>query len=865
MKRWRKRLFVALALLLVLLIWARWGPMDPLFPGPRSSVLLDRNGGTLAASVAKDGQWRMPPGDSIPQRFERCLIAFEDRHFRSHFGIHIPSLIRAAQQNRKAGRVVSGGSTITMQVARMARGDRPRTWWNKLIEVLIALRLEARYSKDELLALYSANAPFGGNVVGLEAASWRWFGRAPDQLGWAESATLAVLPNAPARIHPGRQRDALKSKRDRLLTYLRDSGTLDTLACELATAEPLPEKPLALPRLAPHLLTTLEQQGHRGTRIHSTIDPDLQQRVNTIAERHAYTLRANEVNNAAVLVLDTRTGEVLAYLGNLPSADAAHAGAVDIVQARRSAGSLLKPFLYADMLQSGELMPDQLVADLPTHYEGFAPRNYDERYDGAVPASVALARSLNVPAVRALRQHGIERTLRMLRAMGLVHIDRSADHYGLSLIVGGAESTLWELTGAYASMARILQRVPLGVHEPIALEQVSDGRSEEHRPPLERSAIHHTLTALRNLNRPEAEAGWQYFADEQRIAWKTGTSFGHRDAWAIGVTDRYTVGVWTGNADGEGRPGLTGTLATAPMLFEIFSTLAQGDGFEVPFDDLERMPVCRTSGHRAGPDCTPVDSVLIIRGAVRTMPCPYHQRIFVNAQENKQVPPGADGHWVNWFALPPAMEHYYANSHPNFRSLPEAEVGDATMPIGLIYPEMDAELFVPVQLDGRYARIVLHAAHRDPSASINWDLDGTFIGRTTGDHRLSVDIPEGMHQLTLTDQLGRTLRSRFRSTRGARPARTNEADPRSAHALPAYLPFRTTRHALGSHQRGLGATCRGVRTRADGPAVQAHRQVRVRYEQSGREHGLQKGPRLRSLPRLLSGWASPHLRRVRLG
>jgi penicillin-binding protein 1C len=766
MKRWRKRFLIALATLLVLFAWARWGPMDPLFPGPRSSVLLDRNGGTLAASVARDGQWRMPPGDSVPQRFEQCLIAFEDRHFRSHFGIHIPSLIRAAQQNRKAGRVVSGGSTITMQVARMARGDRPRTGWNKLVEILIALRLEVRYSKDEILATYAANAPFGGNVVGLEAAAWRWFGRAPHQLGWAESATLAVLPNAPARIHPGRQRDALKSKRDRLLTYLRDNGYLDSLSCGLATTEQLPEKPLALPRLAPHLLTTLELQGHRGTRIRSTIDPELQQRVNTIAERHAYTLRANEVHNAAVLVLDTRSGEVVAYLGNLPSADVLHAGAVDIIQARRSSGSLLKPFLYADMLQSGELMPDQLVADLPTHYEGFAPRNFDERYDGAVPASLALARSLNVPAVRSLKQHGIERTLRTLRALGLAHIDRTADDYGLTLIVGGAESTLWELTGAYASMARILQREAGGVHPPIALQRTTTTDAQVQRPPLQRAAIHHTFMALRNLNRPETEAGWQYFANEQHIAWKTGTSFGHRDAWAIGATDRYTVGVWTGNADGEGRPGLTGTLAAAPMLFEIFGTLPSGHGFEVPFDDLEPMPVCRTSGHRAGPDCSPVDTVRVIRAAVRTMPCPYHQRIFVNAQENEQVPPGSDGHWVNWFALPPAMEYYYASSHQGYRSLPEAAAGEAQVPMGLIYPEPDARIFVPVQLDGSHAHIVLHAAHRDPKASINWDMDGGFIGRTVGDHRLAVDIPEGAHQLTLTDQQGRTLSSRFHSTRG---------------------------------------------------------------------------------------------------
>ncbi len=761
MKRWRRRLLVAWIVLVVLFGWARWAPMDPLFQQQRSTVLLDREGGLLAATVAADGQWRMPPGDSIPYRFETCLIAFEDRRFRSHSGIHFPSLVRAAIQNWKAGRVVSGGSTLTMQMARMARGDRTRTVWNKLLEMGLALRSEARFSKDEILALYAANAPFGGNVVGLEAASWRWFGRAPHELGWAECATLAVLPNAPAQIHPGRQREALRRKRDRLLDHLLSAGILDGLSCELAKIEPLPDRPQALPRSAPHLLATLDQQGFRGHRIHSTLDPELQQRVSSIAQRHAQALHANEVHNAAILVLDTRSGEVLAYLGNLPDVAAEHAGSVDIIRARRSTGSLLKPFLYADMLQSGELMPDQLVADLPTYYQGFAPKNYDARFDGAVHASDALSRSLNVPAVRALQAHGIERTLRLLRAMGLSHIDRNATNYGLSLIVGGAESTLWELTGAYASMARILNGSAAPVRPPTVLLNGIDDEGSALRTPLSPAAVHHTLQALQNIHRPEEESGWQYFADAKKIAWKTGTSFGHRDAWAIGTTDRFTVGVWTGNADGEGRPGLTGTLAAAPMLFEVFGALPDGDGFDIPFDDLVPTSVCRSSGHRAGADCTPVDTLLIIREADRTPPCPYHRRIFVNAQEDRIVAPGADGHWVGRFVLPPGMEHFYRVRHPQYRPLPPNSNGAFDGPMEVIYPEAEARLLIPMQLDGSFTKVVLQAAHRDTQATVNWDLDGEFIGRTMGVHQLAVDVRQGAHLLTLTDGNGSSLVTLF--------------------------------------------------------------------------------------------------------
>lgn len=771
MKRTRRPLMIACAVFAGLLLWAKWGPMPPLFDHPRSTVLLDRHGGLLAASVASDGQWRMPGGDSIPQRFATCLIAYEDRHFRTHPGIHLPSLVRALHQNHKAGRVVSGGSTLTMQVARMARGNRPRTVWNKVIEMALALRLEMRLTKDDILALHAANAPFGGNVVGLEAAAWRWFGRSPAQLGWSECAMLAVLPNAPARIHPGRQREELMRKRDRLLDHLGDTGVLDSLSVELAKAEPLPERPAALPRHAPHLLTTLEKQGHAGTRIHSTIDPQLQRLVTNIAERHAHALRANGVHNSAVLVLEVSTGEVLVYLGNDPGAGDGHAGDVDLIQARRSAGSLLKPFLYADMLQSGELMPDQLVADLPTYYEGFSPRNYDDRFEGAVPASVALARSLNVPAVRALHSHGIERTIRTLRAMGLHHIDRSADDYGLSLVVGGAESTLWELTGAYASMARTLAVPDNGdedpVHGPSVLRSAQRSSRPVHRPPLSKAAVHHTLQALRNLNRPGTESGWMYFADPRRIAWKTGTSFGHRDAWAVGTTDRFTVGVWTGNADGEGRPGLTGTLAAAPILFEVFNALPNGRDHDVPYDQLVRMPVCRTSGHRASMDCSPVDTLPIIREAERTTTCPYHRRILVNDAEDRQVPPGMEGHWVNWFTLPPAMEHYYTYQHPGYRPAPAALPGSDDGPMDMIYPEQDADLFIPIQLDGTSARVILHAAHRDPEALVNWDMDGSFIGRTSGEHRLPVDLTTGPHRLTLTDQSGNTLHTELRATRSA--------------------------------------------------------------------------------------------------
>jgi penicillin-binding protein 1C len=764
---------IGAGILFLLLLWGRFAPMAPLFDAPNSTVLLDRMDGTLGATVASDGQWRMPSTGPVPERFERCLLVFEDRHFHDHWGIHVPSLYRAWQQNRKAGRVVSGGSTITMQLARMARGQQERSIAQKLLEMALALRIELRQSKSWILRTYADHAPFGGNVVGLEAAAWRWFGRPAGELSWAESATLAVLPNAPARMHPGRGREALRKKRDRLLGRLLVDGTIDSTEWSLALDEPLPDRPLPFPKRAPHLLDLAHAQGLSGELVRSTIDPELQVRTSVILSRHADRLKANEVHNAAALVLDIRTGEVLAYVGNMPATGNEHAEQVDITQARRSTGSLLKPLLYASMLRQGELMPDQLVADLPTQFDGFVPRNFEDHFDGAVPASMALARSLNVPAVRALRSHGIERTLGVLRSMGLTSIDRSADHYGLALMMGGAESTLWELTGAYASLVRILLHATgelpdeADVVHPPRPWRTDETEKQPVKPssvPLDAASVHHTLQALQLPNRPESERGWEHFGGVHAIAWKTGTSFGHRDAWAIGVSSRYAVGVWVGNANGEGRPGLTGTLAAAPILFDLINGLPEGAAFPIPHDGLTLMGICRASGHRAGPDCPMVDDRAMITAGLRTPLCPYHRPILVNAAGTLRVAGGPGSRRMSWFVLPPAMEHYYMRAHPEHRLLPPWEglpPDDGDRSMELIYPEQGSTLLLPVQLDGTPATLVMHAAHRTANMTLYWALNGDPVGMTTGDHRLALPLGHGRYQLTLTDRTGRSMQSFF--------------------------------------------------------------------------------------------------------
>ncbi|MRR34339.1 penicillin-binding protein 1C, partial [bacterium] len=581
---------IILGLAAVILVAILVAPM-PSFNAPLSTVAEAADGSLLGARVAADGQWRFPPPDSLPDNYVTCLINYEDRYFRWHPGVNPVAVVRALIGNIRAGEIVSGGSTITMQVARMARGNPDRTYGGKIIEMLSAVKLEIFRSKRAILKLYAANAPFGGNTVGIEAAAWRYTGRGTADMSWAEAATLAVLPNAPALIYPGRNSEQLKIKRDKLLMTLAERGKIDSLTCELAMGEPLPGSPLPMPSLAPHLTGKfwLEEPG---TRKRTTVDPSLQREVSELVDRHVAVLEGNGIYNAAAVVVEVSTGNAVAWAGNstLPDTTGRHGRDVDMITAPRSTGSIMKPFLYAGLLSSGMLLPNALVPDIPTRFQGFRPENADFSYSGAVPAGDALARSLNIPAVRMLQMYEEERFLSLLRSMGFTTFNKPASHYGLSLILGGGEATLWELASAYAKMARDLtesrqyqsaagnppqgipsdiisdrrlrsdatkyreqdesgtarEDTPLGGDEVPIAKRIADRKTAgpQDRKTLSPAAIWLTYEALKRVNRPETETGWQYFGGAPEVAWKTGTSFGFRDAWAIGTTPQYVVAVW---------------------------------------------------------------------------------------------------------------------------------------------------------------------------------------------------------------------------------------------------------------------------------------------------------------------------------
>lgn len=777
---------VAAALVAAVAGFAFWRILpQPLFNEPLASILLARDGTLLSARIAADGQWRFPPLERVPQKYETALLAYEDKRFEQHIGVDPVAIARAIRSDLRAGRTVSGASTITMQLARLVRAgktdgegmDRPRHrgYIDKLLEMLLALRIEREYSKRQILAAYASHAPFGGNIVGLEAASWRYFGRPPIALSWAEAATLAVLPNAPALVTPGRNRATLQAKRDRLLERLRAMSVLSAEDLQLALAEKLPAAPVALPDEAPHLLETLRARYPGQSRFESTLDAELQIAASQLVAEHADALGRELIHNVAALVVDNESFEVLAYVGN--SAWSAHNEvglAVDIVQRPRSTGSVLKPFLYAAMLDSGQLLPHMLLADVPTQYAGYAPENFDHAYRGAVPADVALAQSLNVPAVRSLREYGVERFYDLLRAMGMSTLTRPPQDYGLTLILGGAEGTLWDVTCMYANLvdtARRISPAPAAAYRDLQVLRQPQGARDlpvKRASQITPAAAWLTLNALLEAQRPAEEAHWKSFADSRRIAWKTGTSWGFRDAWAVGNTSRYTVAVWVGNASGEGRPGLTGASAAAPLMFELQRRLAPAPWLTQPTLTMRRVQVCRDDGFLANDLCEPVPEWVPAASHFERQ-SPYHQRVHLDHSARYRVDSTcervASMQHVSWFVLPPSQEFYYRRNHADYRDLPpyrrDCERSHGGEPMEFLYPNAAGRIYIPVELDGNKGRTVFEAVHRDRDARLYWHLDGRYIGTTDTFHQMSLDIAPGSHLVTIVDGDGNRLSRSF--------------------------------------------------------------------------------------------------------
>ncbi len=775
---------------IILFIWFWFSLPSKLFNAPTCFVITDKDGNLLNASIAADGQWRFPYNKNIPEKFIKCITAFEDKRFYYHFGIDPIAIGRAIKQNLSNKKTVSGGSTLTMQVIRLYKQNNKRTVWNKITECLLALRLECSYHKRSILALYAANAPFGSNVVGLDAAAWRYYGRNASQLTWGEMAALAVLPNAPSLVHPGKNSEILLHKRNELLDKLAANKTIDNTTAELAKAEPLPGEPKPLPQIAPHLLdrfkrdfTALTKENDNiSTAVQTTINTGLQLQVNNIISLHHQQLKGNQINNAAAMVVEIESGNIIAYVGNIyEPQDSATESYVDVLSAARSPGSTLKPLLYASLLTEGTLLPRQLVPDIPTQINGYMPANFDLGYDGAVPANRALSRSLNIPAVKMLQQFKYQRFYDVLKQCGFTTLNKPADFYGMSLILGGCEISPFDLAGVYSSMARMYNHQRKNKNEwngndwfmpKYILSRKSGVGSREQKTTgsqlFDYVSLWHTFNAMNEVMRPGEEGLWGLFSSAQKIAWKTGTSFGFRDGWAVGITPKYCVIVWVGNTSGEGRPDLIGLNTAAPILFDIFRLLPTSNWFDPPSDGFMYLPICRYSGFKAGTDCAIVDTIMVSESAKKSAICPYCRKINLDRTGTFRVNESCESpnnmQQRSYFILPPTIEYYYKQKHPDYTSLPVYMPGcsiDAAKVLDIVYPEEAAKIYVPKEITGEKGKTVFTATHKNSNAKLFWHLDDNYIATTEHFHQLALEPQAGKHIITIVDEDGNSVSRNF--------------------------------------------------------------------------------------------------------
>lgn len=718
-----------------------------------------RDGRPAYVFLSRDDKWRLPValGDVDP-RFVAALVALEDKRFFRHDGVDPLAIVRAAASDVLHARRVSGGSTLTMQLARLLE-PRARTLPSKLLDMFRAVQLDLRLSKREILEEYLSRTPYGGNVEGVESAAWSYFGHGPRHLTPLEIATLLAVPQGPTRYAP-RPGNVLRlrERRDAILGKLIDAGVFSPVDAAAATAEAVatvpPDHLRRMPREAAHAAIALRKR-HRGpAHIRSTLDAGAQ----ALAEREV-ALRGPElhgkgIHGAAIVVVDHRTREVVALVGNLDFHDP-RGGQIAMFDRPRSPGSTLKPLVYALAIDRGMALPEYLVADVPTQYGTYRPRNFDGDWAGLVTLRDALSRSLNLPFVDLLERLGVETFVSELGRMGVAASRTAPGMYGLSMIVGGIELTPLELAAIYATLAED------GAHRPLRL--VAGDAAREPQPVFGAGAAWLTRQALALKDRPDFPRRRDIAGVPPAIHWKTGTSFGFRDAWAVGSGPAYTAVVWTGNVDNKPSAELVGSEAAGPLLFDVLEGLASRAPAVLPEPpaDLTDVEVCAYSGHIPGDACTERVRVRAPIHAVPTAPCPYHQAYEVDHATGHAVlpacrKPGRDYDRRSFLVLPSAIAAWLTGRH---RAVPDAPVFDddcaaelAGAPPVIATPgEGQIATLIP-GVPESHQLVPLSASTR--AARLTWFVDGALVGSAASDERVYWTPVAGRHDIVVTDDAG---------------------------------------------------------------------------------------------------------------
>ncbi len=751
--RLKKAVWIGLSAAVSLLL------LDLAFPfriEPQYSTLVEAaDGSVVHAFLNQEDKWRLYTElQEISPTLRTTLIHKEDRWFYYHPGVNPLALGRALFTNLSRHKRSSGASTITMQVVRLLE-PRPRTYLSKAIEVLRALQLEAHHSKDEILQLYVNLVPYGSNIEGIKAASLLYFQKPPEVLSLAEVMALTIIPNRPSSLRPGKSNTYLLSERNRWLERFKQENLFDSQTITDALAEPLTARRVAAPQSAPHLAIRLKNEFPNTPILKTTLERSKQSTLEKLTYNYAGRLRALNIRNAAVLVINNRTMAVEAYVGSANFNDNTDAGQVDGIRAIRSPGSTLKPLLYATAFDAGLITPKSVLYDVPTNFQGFEPENFDQQFHGKVSVEFALANSLNVPAVELLSQVGTSPFVEKLKKAEFKTIQKQASKLGLSMILGGCGVTLEELTTLFASFANQGQ-----FSKAYYLQ-----KPEFHNPT---SLISQEATFLINQiltqpTRPDLPHNYAYTYRLPRIAWKTGTSFGKKDAWSIGYNAHYTVGVWVGNFSGEGVPELNGANIATPLLFEIFNSIdynSTAGWFSQPSGLSHRM-VCQETGQVPSSFCRHQIEDYYLPGVSNTKACEHKKRVWVDIRRRLSYCPyclpetGVES--VFLANDPPQLTQYYESRHISYEKIPPHNpactrvVGNAS-PLKITYPVAGSTYRLSRK---DQTKLALTAQTLSDTKTLYWYVNDALVGSVAPDQSFFCQPTAGQVKISCVDDQGR--------------------------------------------------------------------------------------------------------------
>lgn len=739
------------------------------FPLPKEMLtrkpahfIYSRDGQLLNCFSSSDHFWRKPVRlEEISPALIETVIAYEDKWFYYHPGVNPVSIISAAWSNIKEGKVVRGGSTITMQIARMMEA-RPRTIGSKVIEICRSFQLEWHFSKDELLEYYFNLVPYGGNIEGVGAATYFYFEKEPLTLSLSEAAILTAIPPSPNNFRPDMNPETCRKRRDRVLNYLVHNNCIQKEEYTNAVEEEIPLRRFERPFYAPHLSQTLQSDYPENTELNTTIDFNKQLLCERLAHRHYLACKSKGINNLAVVVLDNTSGELLAAVGSPDFTDVANGGQINGTISLRSPGSALKPFAYALGFDKGLLTSSTMLEDIPVSYSGYSPENYDEEYHGLVSVHTALVQSLNVPAVNLCAQVGLKDYYTLLRNGGISSLNRKYYEYGLPLVLGACEVSLLELSNLYSTLGRQGEYLPVTI--------LSESSKRASKRILSAEACYLTTNILSNLGQPSLPSSWEFTKDVPTVAWKTGTSYGRKDAWAIGYNPDYTIGVWVGNFSAEGSPYLVGAETAAPLMLSIFHELTAGEEikwFEMP-PELETRTVCAVSGMLPTEHCQTTREELYIYGVSPASRCTVHKPVLVDTQTGCMLCPACSfGAHIdtlvieNWSVKLSSWLLRQGQSTPLPKHNPACmALAQKEAPV-IHSPEKNGVYELRNSSPLEFQKLRFKASVSLTSSDIHWFLDDTWYATTKADEQLFYLPEKGKHTLLCMDDFGRSSEISF--------------------------------------------------------------------------------------------------------